>query len=159
MSGTPQGGRVVEDFAVGQVFDVGYRDVTEEEIIRFAKEYDPHPFHIDPVAAKETMFGGLMASGWQTVLFMMRMMHNGFLTVETSLGSPGVDEVRWLLPVRPGDRLHGKVEVLDVRISKSKPELGFIDNRATLINQDGKLVYSLRSKAMFKTRLGAGRTG
>lgn len=148
--------RYANDFQPGQVFDLGWKDVTEQEIVQFALQWDPHPFHIDAEAAARSMFGGLTASGWQTALWMMQLMHRGFITVETSLGSPGHDELRWLLPVRPGDRLYGRVEVESVRISRSRPELGFVGTCATLSNQHGALVYLLRSQAMFRTRAAAG---
>lgn len=144
--------RFAEDYEVGQVFDLGWREVSAEEIMRFAREYDPHPFHTDEQAARQSMYGGLTASGWQTALFMMQLMHGGFVSVETSLGSPGHDELRWLRPVRPGDRLHGQVKVLGVKLSRSRPDIGFVANEATLTNQHGEQVYLLRSSAIFRTR-------
>ena len=95
--------RYFEDFVVGQTIPVGTRTVTEEEIIVFAKQFDPQPFHVDPEAAAKSMFGGIIASGWHTCGMIMRLMVDGFLNESTSLGSPGVDEVRWIKPVRGGD--------------------------------------------------------
>lgn len=155
MDDAPRRVRHAEDYVPGEVFELGSKTVTEDEVIAFARQYDPHPFHTDPDAARGSIFGGLTASGWQTALFMMQLMHGGFISAETSLGSPGHDELRWLQPVRPGDRLTARVEVLAVTLSRSRPELGFVKNRATLTNQHGELVYRLVSSAIVKTRRGA----
>jgi acyl dehydratase len=145
--------RYAEDYAPGQVFDVGTHTFTAAEIIAFSREWDPHPFHIDEAAAKQTMFGGLIASGWHTALVMMRMLHQGgFLSLETSIGSPGHEELKWLRPVRPGEVLRGQVVVNHVKISTSRPELGFVNCTATLTNPAGEVVYLLTSAALIKTR-------
>jgi acyl dehydratase len=144
--------RYAEDYQIGQVFDVGSYTISKEEILAFSKEWDPHPFHVDEEAAKSTIFEGLAASGWHVALIMMRMLHTGgFLSTETSIGSPGHDELKWLKPVRPGDCLKGRVEVTGVRISTSRPDIGFVANTATLHNQKNELVYLLKSAAMIKT--------
>jgi acyl dehydratase len=147
--------RYAEDYKPGDVFELGTYDVTAAEIVEFAKKYDPQPFHIDEEAAKKTIHGGLISSGWLTGIIMLQLMRRGFICVETSMGSPGHDELRWLKPVRPGDRLHGRVVVGDVRISKSRPEMGFVNNTATLTNQNGEVVFSMKSAAIFKTRAAA----
>jgi acyl dehydratase len=144
--------RYAEDYRGGEVFDLGFYDVTAEEILEFANKYDPQPIHTDEAAARNSIHGGLISSGWLTGLIMLSLMRRGFICMETSLGSPGHDELRWLKPVRAGDRLHGKVEVHDVRISRSRPEMGFVNNTATLTNQHGELVFTMKSAAIFKTR-------
>ena len=149
--------RYAEDYLPGEVFDLGSQTVSEEEILEFARKYDPQPIHTDKAFAEKSHFGGLISSGWLTALIMFRMMLQGFICQETSLGSPGHDETRWLKPVRPGDTLHGRIEVGEVRISRSKPEMGFMQTTATLTNQHGEVVFLLRSAAIFKTRMTAGQ--
>jgi acyl dehydratase len=144
--------RYFEDYSVGDVFELGSRVLGEEEIIAFAKEHDPLPFHTDREAAAKSPYGGLTSSGWLTALVMMRMLNEGFICIQSSLGSPGIDKLEWLLPVRPGDELHGRVVVDEVRASKSKPHMGFVTNTATLTNQHGAIVYRSRSVAIFRTR-------
>lgn len=145
------GPRYAEDHQAGQVFDLGDHVIEEAEIVEFAAKYDPMPFHIDKEAAARSIYGGLTASGWQSCLIMMRLMHRGFFCAETSLGSPGM-EFSWLRPVRPGDRLTGRVVVEEVRISRSKPEMGFVTNTATLTNQNGEMVYRVRNVAIVRSR-------
>jgi acyl dehydratase len=146
--------RYAEDYLVGQVFDVGDYALTKEEIISFAQSWDPQPFHLDESAAAATIFGGLIASGWHVALIMMRMMlRSGFISPETSLGSPGHEGLKWLLPVRPGDRLSGTVTVTGVRTSRSRPEIGFIASVASLRNQSDEEVYWLQSTAIIKSRI------
>ncbi len=149
--------RYAEDYRPGEVFDLGSHQITETEILEFARQYDPQPMHMDREFAARSHFGGLISSGWLTALILFRLMLRGFICQETSLGSPGHDETRWLKPVRPGDTLHARVEVDEVRISKSKPEMGFVQNTATLTNQDGELVLRIRSTAIFRTRMSAGQ--
>ena len=142
-----------EDYQVGQVFDVGECILTKQEIVSFAREWDPQPFHVDEAAAEATMFGGLIASGWHVALIMMRMMlRSGFVSAETSLGSPGHEGLKWLKPVRPGDRLSGKVEITEVRMSRSRPEIGFVTAIATLRNQANEEVYWLKSTSIVRSR-------
>ena len=143
--------RYAEDYRPGEIFDLGDRTITEQEIVEFAARYDPMPFHVDREAAAKSIYGGLTASGWQSCLIMIGMMHKGFICRQTSLGSPGM-EFKWLKPVRPADRLTGRVEVEEVRVSRSKPDLGFVTNVATLTNQMGEIVYSTRNVAIFRTR-------
>lgn len=145
--------RYAEDYHVGQVFDVGEHLLTREEIISFAQAWDPQPFHLDEQAAAASIFGGLIASGWHVALIMMRMMlGSGFINPETSLGSPGHDGLKWLKPVRPLDRLIGRIQVSDVRLSASRPELGFVTTIATLRNHAGEEVYWLKSTSIIKSR-------
>jgi acyl dehydratase len=146
---TPQ---YAEDYKPGEVFDLGTYDVTRDEIIEFSKKYDPFPFHVDDQAAKNTPFGGLIASGWLTALVWLRLMHKGFLCHATTLGSPGHEEVNWPNPVRPGDRLRGRVEIKESRVSKSKPDLGFVRYTATLSNQEKKDVFITTSTLLVKPR-------
>lgn len=149
--------RYAEDYNAGDVFDLGTYDVTREEIIKFSREYDPFPFHIDDQAAQETVFGGLISSGWLTALVWLRLMHRAFLCHETTLGSPGHEEMIWPTPVRPGDRLNGRVEIKESRVSRSKPDLGFVRYIATLNNQDGEEVFVTTSTLIVKPRPASGR--
>jgi acyl dehydratase len=135
--------RIDEDLRVGTTIELGETSVTEPEILAFGERYDPQPFHVDPEVAAGSVFGGLIASGWQSCALCMRLFAVGVLNRTTSLGSPGVDELRWLGPVRPGDVLVGRVEVLENRSSRSKPDRAILVTRGTLTNQDGAVVLSL----------------
>ncbi len=141
-----------EDYNEGDVFELGTYKVTGEEIVDFARHYDPFPFHIDEQAAKETIFGGIVSSGWLTALVWLRLMHKEFICYETILGSPGHEEMVWPTPVRPGDRLHGWVEIKENRVSNSKPDLGFVRYTATLRNQDNNEVFLTTSTLIVKPR-------
>jgi acyl dehydratase len=129
-----------EDYVPGLAVDCGSFSISEAEIIAFAKEYDPQPFHVDPVAAAHGPFGGLIASGWHTTSLMMRLLVEHFLSPETSLGAAGVDEIRWPSPVRPGDTLQVRGTVLETRRSKSKPDRGIVKSLAEVTNQQGQTV-------------------
>ena len=144
-----------EDFKEGDNFDLGSYNVTKDEIIEFAKKYDPFPFHIDEEKAKETIFEGIISSGWLTALIWLRMMHKKFLSYEVTLGSPGHEEMLWPQPVRHGDTLSGSLEIKGVKISKSKPDLGFIRYIASLENQNQQCVFSTTSTLIIKTRQNA----
>ena len=113
--------RYFDDYRKGEVVEVGDYLVTREEIIDFAGRYDPQPFHLDEAAARESIYGGLIASGWMTCGVLMRMLVDNFVSPVSSMGSPGIDELRWLKPVRPGDRLRARVTVVDTRRSSSRP--------------------------------------
>ncbi len=115
-----------EDYVVGTVHEFGSVTVEEAEVIAFAQRFDPQPFHIDAMAAKQSVFGGLIASGWHTAAMMMGMIVEHYLAQSASLGSPGIDELRWLKPVRPGDTLTARVTVLETRRSRSKPDRGIV---------------------------------
>ena len=144
--------RYAEDFEVGEKFDLGRYHVTREEIVDFAQKYDPFPFHIDEEFASKTVFGGIISSGWLTSLVWLRLMHKNFLEYETVLGSPGHEEVKWPTPVRPEDQLEGTLEVLEQRVSRSRPDLGFVRYRATLTNQNDETVFDTTSTMIIKPR-------
>jgi acyl dehydratase len=141
-----------EDFVVGRTIDIGTRTVSEEEIIDFAKKFDPQPFHVDKEAAANSIYGGIIASGWHTCSMMMRMMVDGFLREAASMGSPGVDEVRWLKPVRGGDTLTVTTTAMETRPSTSKPDRGVVVNLWQAKNQHGELVATVRGMGLFRRR-------
>ncbi len=140
-----------EDFSTGQTEEIGSRTVTKDEIVEFAAEFDPQPFHLDEAAGQRTPYGGLIASGWHTCGILMRMMCDHHLLNSSSLGAPGVEECRWLKPVRPGDTLSASVEVLETRRSESKPR-GYVRRRFTMVNQGGEPVLSLTAINIFGLR-------
>ncbi len=141
-----------EDFSVGDVRVFGSRLVTEAQIIDFAKEYDPQRFHISHEAAEQTIFKGIIASGWQTCSFMMKMMCDDYLLESSSLGSPGLENIKWLKPVRPGDVLSLRTEVLEVRPMKSKPNTGLVHMMWQCLNQKDEIVTSMQGWMMFLKR-------
>jgi len=141
-----------EDLPTGTVMDLGSYEVTREEILEFARKYDPQPFHVDEEAANGSVFGGLIASGWHTCSMVMRLVCDGLLLHAAGLGSPGVDEVRWLKPVRPGDTLHAKLEIVESRASQSKPDRGVIRSRWLVQNQVGELVMTVEGLGMYRRR-------
>jgi acyl dehydratase len=141
-----------EDFKVGERNRLGSASVTRDEIVAFARQFDPQPFHLDEEAAKRSLFGGLIASGWHTASLCMRLMVEGIMSRSASLGSPGVDELRWHRPVRPGDTLTLTAEVLEVTPSRSKPDRGVIRARYELANQNEELVLSMIGLGMFGRR-------
>ena len=140
-----------EDIEPGEVYELGTRTVTESEIVAFAREWDPQPFHIDPEAAKGSVFGGLIASGWHTGSMWMRMYVDTMLG-SAARGSPGIEELRWLAPVRPGDTLSGRLTVLEATPSATKPDRGTIRIRGEMVNQDGVTVMSMTSRGHFGRR-------
>jgi acyl dehydratase len=135
--------RYFEDYVPGFTADCGTFTMNEADIIAFAKEYDPQPFHVDPVSAADGPFGGIIASGWHTTSMMMRQLVEHWISPESSLGAVGVDEIRWPKPVRPGDTLHVRATVLEARRSGSKPDRGIVRSLAELTNQDGDLVMKV----------------
>lgn len=141
-----------DDMTVGSKVDLGSKTVTEEEILRFAREFDPQPFHIDPEAAMHSTFGGLIASGWHTCSITMRLLVDGLLANSSSLGSPGVEQIRWVRPVRPGDTLNAVVTVLEYRRSQSKPDRGTVKIHIDVTNQHGDQVMWMESFGMFGRR-------
>jgi acyl dehydratase len=141
-----------EDFKVGDVMVMGERTIGKEEMIAFAREFDPQPFHIDEDAAKQSSFGGLIASGWHTCALVMRMMCDHHLNQSASLGSPGLDNIRWLKPVRPGDTLTAARVIVEARPSQSKPTVGIIKSRWEVHNQRGELVMTMEGFGMFGRR-------
>jgi len=132
--------RYLEDFAVGQTFSSGYLRIDEERIKRFAAEFDPQPFHLDATAAQQTIFRGLAASGWHTAAVTMRLLVESDFRAAGGIVGVGFDEIRWPRPVRPGDELRIESEVLELRPSKSHPDLGLIKLRMTTSNQNGEAV-------------------
>jgi acyl dehydratase len=141
-----------EDFHVGQVIELGSRHVSEADIIAFGTAFDPQYFHTDPEAAKRSIWGGLVASGWHTAALLMRLIVDGHLGNVASIASPGVDEVRWLKPVRPGDRLTGRLTVLEARPSKSGAVRGTLKQLGEVFNQKGELVMTLRAISIIGRR-------
>ena len=141
---TPVEDRYFEDYVPGAVHEFGRITIDEESIVAFGKQFDPQLFHIDPEGAKSTMYGGLIASGWHTASLMMREVVRYYLPRAASLGSPGVDELRWFLPVRPGDRLTVRMTILDTSRSRSKPDRGIVVSLFEVLNQDRKIVMSAK---------------
>jgi acyl dehydratase len=148
----PLADRYLEDYVPGAVYEYGDVTVTEAEILEFAERFDPQPMHVDPVAATVGAFGGLIASGWHTTALMMRLYADHYLSRVASLGSPGIDELRWPAPVRPGDRLRLRVEIEDTRESRSKPDRGLVRTRAELRNQRGETVLRLTALNLLRRR-------
>jgi len=148
--------RAFEDFTVGEIAEFGPLTVTAADIKAFAAQFDPQPMHLDEEAARNTIVGGLFASGLHTVCMHMRLLADGLLRDSTSMGSPGVEEVRYLAPVRAGDRLTLRLEVIGARPSKSRPGMGLVNFRSHMINHDGKPVMLLTSTLMFGRRAAAG---
>ena len=147
-----------EDFNIGDVAVYGPRLVTREEIVAFAAEFDPQPAHLDEAAAAATPHGGLAGSGWHSCALMMRMMADGFLLNSTSMGAPGVAEVRWVKPLRPGTQVRLRTTVLDTRSSKSRPEMGLTRIRYDLIDDADVVITTLTSTMMLGRRDPEGRS-
>jgi acyl dehydratase len=141
-----------EDFPPGRFGTFGPRHVTRDEILSFAAEFDPQPMHLDEEAAKLSLLKGLSASGWHLCSIMMRMMVDGFVGRTASLGSPGVNEVRWLAPLRPGDDLLLDVDVMEARVSRSRPETGIVMFRSTVRNAAGQALCEMVSPIMIGRR-------
>jgi acyl dehydratase len=143
-----------EDFKVGETVAMGTHTFVEEEMIDFARKFDPQPFHIDPDAAKGSYFGGLIASGWHTCAVAMRLLCDNYINRSASLGSPGIENVRWLAPVRAGDTLSYRRIVLEARASKSRPDMGLVKSRTEAVNQRGETVLTFEGWGMFGRRPG-----
>ncbi|AJG18564.1 MULTISPECIES: MaoC family dehydratase [Cupriavidus] len=141
-----------EDFAVGSKRDLGSHLVTEEEILTFARQYDPQPFHIDKEAAQKSIYKNLISSGWMTCSIMMRLLVDNMTSKAASMGSPGVDEIRWLKPVYAGDTLSVSLVVLDARASSSKPDRGVVHTQWEATNQRGELVCTVKGMGMYGRR-------
>ena len=141
-----------EDFFKGQIIECGTMTISESQILEFASEYDPQRFHVSKTEAENTIFNGLIASGWQTGSFMMRMVCDSFMTNSSSIGSPGLESLKWIKPVRPGDTLKTVVEVLETRPLNSKPHLGMILSRWSCYNQKDELTTTLEAWNMFEKR-------
>ncbi|MDQ3992333.1 MAG: MaoC family dehydratase [Actinomycetota bacterium] len=141
-----------EDFEPGHVFELGSRTVTADEIVAFGREFDPQPFHVDEEAAAASVFGGLIASGWHTSAMWMRLYVDALLAAAASMGSPGIEELRWLAPVRPGDTLHARLTVLEATPSERRPDRGTIRSRAEFVNQEGVTVMTMIARGHFARR-------
>lgn len=148
----PQPTLYFDDFVIGSSIELGRVTVSESEIRDFATRFDPQPFHVDSVAASESIFGGIIASGWHTCSMMMRLAVDGYLHKSASLGSPGVDEVRWLKPVRAGDVLTVRSTVLDAIASTSRPDRGVVYSLWEAFNQDGELAATVKGRGMMLRR-------
>jgi len=138
-----------EDFQIGERAELGRHTFTEEEIVEFGRRYDPQPFHIDVESAKQSAFGGLIASGWQTCAIGMRLMVEGYIRQTVSLGSPGIENIRWLKPVRPGDTIAYSRIVLESRASTTRKGVGLVKHRWEAVNQRGELVLTMEGWGMF----------
>lgn len=145
-----------EDLEVGKTYAVGSHTFTRDEIVQFASQFDPQPFHLDEAAGAASMFGGLAASGWHTCSVMMGMLVRNVLNGSTSMGSPGIDDIRWYKPVLVGDTITMTNTVLSRRVSASKPDRGIVETQWDGVNQRGEIAVTVRSKAMFGLRLPGG---
>jgi acyl dehydratase len=145
-------GRYFEDYPVGAVYVGGPITVSEEEILEFARRYDAQPMHVDKEAAEAGQFGGLIASGWHTGSLVMQLMVKHFVPTPGNLASPGLDELRWLRPVRPGDSLSLRVTIESARLSRSKPGQGIVTGLVEALNQHGETVMSLKPISLMRCR-------
>ena len=144
--------RCYEDYSAGEVVRAPGFTLTETAIIDWALAYDPQPIHLDKPAAEKSIYGGLIASGWQVVSICFRLLVQAGLLGSASLGSPGVDEVRWLLPVRPGDTVYPEAEVLDMRVSRSKPDRGLVTIAYRAVNQRGETILTMHAVQIVRCR-------
>ncbi|MEU6119245.1 MaoC family dehydratase [Streptomyces sp. NPDC047117] len=144
--------RYFEDFRAGDIHELGTVTVTEEEVLEFARRFDPQPFHTDPGLAKRSPFGGLIASGFHTSALFMRRYVDGLLAYSACAGSPGIDEIRYHRPVRPGDTLTARIEVLGSRPSLGNPATGIVQPRCELVAADGTVVFSMILHSIFRRR-------
>lgn len=144
--------RYFEDFFEGETLDLGSFSYTEQEIVAFARAYDPQPMHTDPDAARRSIYGGLIASGWQTATSYMRTLVDQLMRDSSSVGSPGLDKLRWLKPVRPGDVLRARFTVLEARPSNSRPDWGIVRSRGEVLNQDDQVVMDVEAVNFFGRR-------
>jgi len=143
--------RYFEDFEIGEIIEIGSKKVTKEEIITFARAFDPQPFHISEAKANDSIFGGLVASGWHTCAVFMRLYVDNFLTKTISLGSPGVDNIRWLKPVFPNDTISGRITVLEIQ-SSHNPNVGILKIKSEMFNQNGEVVMRIEGTGFFGKR-------
>jgi len=148
----PPDARYFEDYVPGSVHEFGSVSVDQDEVIAFARKYDPQAMHVDPDSAARGAFGGLIASGWHTAAMMMRLFVDHYLSSVASLASPGIDELRWTRPVRPGDTLRVRVTVIEARLSASKPDRGMVRSLIEVLNQAGDVVMSARAMNMLRRR-------
>jgi len=148
-----------EDYVVGTTTEHGSIRVDEDELVDFGRRFDPQPFHVDPDAAAAGPYGGLIASGWHTCALMMRLLAQEYLSPVSSLGSPGIDELRWIRPVRPGDELSLRTTVEEARRSRSKPDRGLLRTRVELVGFGGDVVMRLLAMNLVSTRPAGGAGG
>ena len=141
-----------EDLEIGQKIKLGSISISKNEIISFAEKFDPQPFHTNEIKAKESIFGGLCASGWHTCSLFMRILYDGFLINSAALGSPGMDEIRWLKPLRPGETITGIGEVIKKTPSKSRPEIGSLIINYEVFNKNNELIMTLIGISIFKKK-------
>ena len=141
-----------EDFSPGSIFEFGPRLVTRDEIVEFAAAYDPQPMHLDEAAAHASMLGSLAASGWHSCCLLMRMLSDGFISQSHFMGAPGVEEVRWLAPLRTGETVCARATVLETRPSRSRPQLGFVKFLFELLDSSGAVLMTLTVSPMFARR-------
>ena len=141
-----------EDLEIGQKIKLGSISISKNEIISFAEKFDPQPFHTNEIKAKESIFGGLCASGWHTCSLFMRILYDGFLINSAALGSPGMDAIRWLKPLRPGETITGIGEVIKKTPSKSRPEIGSLIINYEVFNKNNELIMTLIGISIFKKK-------
>ena len=146
--------RYWEDIKEGEVVELSSRTMDKERMVAFAREFDPQPFHTDEKAAEGSIYGGLIASGWLTGSILMRLFYDGFLKDTASMGSPGIDELRWLKPVRPGDTLTARLTVIEATASRSRPDRGIVRTRMELMNQDDETVMTITGVNFISRRPG-----
>lgn len=151
----PVDNRFFSDYVEGSTYEYGYLSLTEDEIIDYAMRFDPQPFHIDPEYAAASQFKGIIASGWHTSGVCMRMFADHFLTHNASLASPGIDDIRWPAPVRPGDKLRLRVTIGETRVSNSKPDRGLITTVSEVLNQNDQVVMAMKAKNFVARRPGS----
>lgn len=146
-----------EDFEPGHMTEVKGPTLTKEEIVEFASRFDPQPFHVDEEKARQSMYHGIIASGWHTVSLCMRMICDAYLLDSASMGSSGVDQIRWLIPVRPGDSISLRMTVLETKPSRTRPEMGIVRHRWDVFNQNQELVMEMTGTGLFRRRDPAAR--
>jgi acyl dehydratase len=146
--------RYWEDIKEGEVVELGSRTMEKDRMVAFAREFDPQPFHTDEKAAEASIWGGLIASGWLTGSVLMRIFYDGYLKDTAGLGSPGIDELRWLKPVRPGDTLTVRLTVLETAASRSKPDRGIVRSLMEVVNQHGEIVMTTKGVNFIRRRPG-----
>lgn len=144
--------RYFEDYPQGLAVQVGPIAVNEAEIIAFGRQFDPQPFHVDPQSNAARALGGVIASGWHTASLMMRLLVDHFLPRVAGLASPGIDELRWLAPVRPGDQLSLRITVTEARLSRSKPDRGLVQTFIEFVNQRGEAVMTVKAMTLMRCR-------
>ena len=144
--------RYFEDFVEGETLELGSHEFTSDSIIAFAREYDPQPMHIDPEQARSSPYGGLIASGWHTAGAYMRLLVDSLIAGTVSLGSPGIDQLRWLKPVRPGDVLTARITFIETKRSRSRPDRGILRSLGEMVNQDGEVVMTVEAANFFGCR-------